>query len=109
MIPSINPHQMQQVMRKLGVKQEEIEALEVIITCKDKRIRIIDPHVSKIIMMGDESLQITGKFIEESLERFSKDDITTVIEQTNCSEAEAVAALEETDDLAGAILKLKKE
>ena len=109
MIPGINPRQMQQMMKKVGMKQENIEASEVIIKCKDKQIRVVHPHVSKINMMGEESFQISGDFIEEPIERFSEDDIRTVMDQANCNRETALKALEETGDLAEAILKLKKE
>jgi len=107
MIPGVNPKQMQQMMRKLGVKQEGIDASEVIIKCKDKQIRVINPVVNKVTMTGEESLHITGKFIEENLDSFSQGDINTVMGQTDCTEEEAKEALEETGDLAEAILKLK--
>ena len=109
MIPGLNPKQMKLAMRKMGMKQEEIEAEEVIIKLKDKQLRILNPQVMKIEMMGQESLQITGDIQEESLEKFNEDDIKTVVEQTGCSEKEAKETLEEPNDLDEAILKLKKE
>jgi len=109
MIPGINPKQMKMAMKKMGVKQEEIEAEEVIIRGKDRQLRILNPQVMKVNMMGQESFQITGDVEEESLEKFSEDDIKMVMEQSDCSEDEAKGALEETGDLAEAILKLKKD
>lgn len=109
MMPNINPKQMQKMMAKMGMKQEEIDAEEVIIKCKDKQIRILNPSVTKINVMGQETIQIMGDLQEESLEKYNEEDIKTVIEQTNCSEEEAKQALEETNDLAEAILKLKKD
>ena len=109
MFPNINPKQMQAAMKKMGMKQEEIDANEVIIVCSDKKLIISNPQVSKIIAMGQESIQVIGDIVEEPLEKFSKEDIKTVIEQTQCTEEEARKALDETNDLAEAILKLKKE
>jgi len=109
MLPHVNPKQMEQMMHKLGVKQENIDASEVIIKCKDKQIRVLNPNVSKINLMGQESLQITGKFVEEELQSFSTEDIKIIMEQTNCSEKEAKEALNKTGDLAEAIIMLKKE
>jgi len=109
MIPGMNPKMMKQAMKKMGVKQEEIEAQEVIIKCSDKQIRVLNPQVVKVNMMGQESLQITGDLQEEELETFSKEDIKTVIEQTDCTEEEAIKALNEKGDLAEAILYLKKD
>jgi nascent polypeptide-associated complex subunit alpha len=110
MFPGMNPRQMQQAMKKLGMKQEEIEATEVIIKTPGKDLIIKNPQVSKINMMGQESLQITGDIeeVERKLE-ISEDDIRTVAEQTGVSEEEAKAAIESTNgDLAEAILKLKQ-
>ena len=36
MIPGINPKQMQKAMKQLGMKQEEIQATEVIIKSPEK-------------------------------------------------------------------------
>ena len=52
MIPGINPKQMEKAMKQLGMKQEAIEAEEVVIRCNDKEIVIRNPDVSKINMMG---------------------------------------------------------
>ena len=106
-MPGFNKKQLEQAMKQMGVKQENIEAEKVIIKTRDKNLVIENPEVTKINMMGQESLQITGKIIEEDLEKFNKDDVKTVMEQTGCSEKEAVEALEETEDIAEAIIKLK--
>lgn len=102
MFPGMNKKAIEQAMKKMGVKQEEIEAREVIIKTNDKDLVIRDPGVVKVNMMGEESLQITGKIEEESNE-----DIRVIMEQANCDEGEARKALEEEGDIAGAILKLK--
>lgn len=107
MFPGINPKQMQQAMKKLGVKQEEIDAREVIIKTSDKNLIIKNPQVMRVNMMGQESLQITGDIEEESL--ISEDDVNTVAEQANVSKEEARKSLENNNgDLAAAILQLKK-
>lgn len=105
MIPGLNPKLLKQAMKRMNIKQEEIEAKEVIIKCKDKNIVIRNPKVSKVNVMGQESLQITGNMEEESGE-----DIKIIMEQTNCSEEEAKKALEKADgDLAASILALKSQ
>lgn len=109
MFPGINPKQMKMAMKKMGLKQEELDATEVIIKCKDKQLRVLNPEVTKIEAGGQESFQIVGEVQEEGIEKFSEDDIKTVVEQTECTEEEAVTALEETGDLAEAILKLRKD
>ncbi|MAG52971.1 MAG: nascent polypeptide-associated complex protein [Nanoarchaeota archaeon] len=108
MIPGVNPKQMKQMMKKMGMKQEDIDASEVIIKCSDKEIVIRNPEVAKIEMMGKENFQISGDVEERGLETFNEDDVNTVKEQTNCSEEEAKEALERNEgDLAKAILELK--
>jgi len=109
MLPGINPKMMKQAMKKLGMKQEELEAEEVIIKCKDKQLRFINPQVSKIDAMGQETFQILGDYEEENIELFNEDDIKTVMEQTGCSEEDAKSTLKKEGDLAKAILKLKKD
>ena len=108
MFPGINPKDMQKVMKKMGIKQEEIDATEVIIKTTDKDLIVKNPKVTKVNMMGQETLQIIGD-IEEA-PTISEEDIKTVSEQAGVSEEEAKKALENTQgDLAAAILDLKKE
>lgn len=110
MIPGINPRKLQQVMKQMGVKQEEIDAEEVVIKCSDKELIIRNPNVQKVNMMGQESLQITGDIEERNLEeneKFTDDDVKIVIEQTNCSEKKAREFLEKNNgDIAKTILEL---
>ncbi|MBS3111837.1 nascent polypeptide-associated complex protein [Candidatus Woesearchaeota archaeon] len=108
MFPNMNPRQLQAAMKKMGMKQDEIEASEVIIKTKDKNLIIRDPKVSKLNMMGQESFQIVGDVEEENL--ISDDDIKTVAEQSKVSKAIAKKSLEENKgDLAAAILQLNDE
>lgn len=107
MIPGINPKQMQAVMKQMGMSQTDIPSSKVIIEKEDgKKLVINNPSVIKIKMSGQESFQITGDISEENGEKFSENDVKVVMEKTNCSEKEAKKALEETGDLADAILKL---
>jgi len=109
MIPGINPRDMQKAMKRMGIRQEEIDASEVIIKLADKDIVIINPQVSKVNMMGQETFQIIGKAVERAKEvSISPDDIMTVVDQTNATEEEAIDALKLTNgDIAAAILKLQ--
>jgi len=93
-------------MKRMGIQSEEIDAEEVIIRCKDKDIVIEEPVVSKIKMSGQETFQVMGK-VSERPKGFSSEDVELVMEQTDCSEDEAIKALEETGDIAEAIMKLK--
>lgn len=107
MFPGINPKQMQAVMKQMGMSQTEIPSKRVIIEKEDgNKIIIENPSVIKIKMQGNETFQISGDVSEES--GFSEDDVKVIMEKTNCSESEAKKALEETGDLAEAILKLSE-
>ena len=113
MIPGMNPRQMQQAMKKLGLKQEEIDAIAVIIRTKKEDIIIRDPSVQKIDMGGQINYQVSGteeiRKVEEEIE-ISKEDIKTVREQANVSKERAEKALKENNgDLAAAILSLEKK
>ena len=109
MMPGMNPKQMQKMMQRLGMRQEEIDAFEVIIKKKDGSSLIVkEPNVIKVDMMGQKTLQITGDIVEESF-IISKEDIKTVAEQAGVSEDKAKGALEKCNgDLAEAIIDLKK-
>ena len=97
-------------MKQLGVKQEEIDAEEVIIKCSDKELIIRNPNVQRVNMMGQESLQITGDIEEREIKKFSEDDVKLVVEQTGSSDKKAREALENNDgDIAKTILELKHD
>ena len=103
MFPGINPKQMQKVMQQLNVKQENIDASEVIIKGKKNYI-IRNPEVTKVNMMGQEMLQVAGK-LEDYV---NEDDIKLVMEQADVSREKALEALNENDnDLVATILSLK--
>ncbi|RLJ06004.1 MAG: nascent polypeptide-associated complex protein [Candidatus Aenigmatarchaeota archaeon] len=102
----INPRQIEKLAKQLGMQMETVDAEEVIIKLRNgNEIRISEPQVSKVNVMGQETFQITGNVKETG---FSQEDIQTIIDQTGVNEEEAKKALEETRDLAEAILRLKK-
>ena len=107
-MPKLNPKQLEQAMKKLGVKQEHIDAYEVIIKTKEKNLIIRNPEVVKVNMMGQENFQISGDIEEES--NITEDDVNTVAEQANVSKDVARKALEDNDgDLAKTILDLSEK
>jgi len=110
MFPGLNPKDLQKAMKKMGIKQDEIPAEEVIIRCPDKEIVIKNPNVVRVQAMGQDSLQITGDIEERELKLFiSNEDIKTVASQANVSEFKAKEALENSNgDLAKAILSLQE-
>lgn len=108
MFQGMDPRLVKQAMKKMGMKQDDIPAIEVIIKTSDKQIIIRNPNVQKVTMMGEESFQITGDYEETS--NISDEDIQTVMDQTSCSKEEAKKALEKTQgDLAQAILNLQSK
>ena len=112
MIPGMNPRKMQQMMRRMGIQQKEIEATEVIIKTPEKDLIITNPQVSKVNMMGQETLQIVGDIIEKEKDvspEINEQDINTVMEQANCSKEQAEQAIKQANgDLAEAIMNLTK-
>ena len=109
---SINPRQMKQMMKRMGIKTEEINAENVIIKGIDKDIIIENPQVIKTIMQGQEVFQISGEVREEERDEeaveISEEDTEMVAQQANVSREEAKKALEESNgDIAQAIVNLK--
>ena len=113
MIPGMNSRQMKQMMKQMGVQQQDIEAHRVIIECPDRKLVIDNPQVAKVNMMGQKTWQVVGEAREESLDtsaEINDEDVQTVVSQTNVSEEEAKKAIEEADgDLAQAIMNLSGE
>ena len=119
MFPGMNPRKMQQMMRQLGIQQQDIPATEVIIRLQDKELLITNPSVAKVNMMGQETFQISGEISERKIQEatpivnlgeISEEDIKTVMEQANVNKETAKKALEEHQgDLAEAILSIKKQ
>lgn len=108
MIPGMDPRSMARMMQQMGIKNDEVPATRVIIEQAGGQIIIDSPSVTKITMQGQSSFQISGKVSEQAAIR--ADDIQLVAGQTGASGADAKKALEEcAGDIAGAILKLKKE
>ena len=111
MFPGMNPRKMQQMMKKMGIAQQEVEATEVIIKCADKEIVITNPQVSKVNMMGQQTYQIVGEEHERELStapEISEDDIKTVMEQAKVDKEKAKEALEKAGgDIAKAIMALQ--
>ncbi len=107
MFPGINPKQLEKAMKKMGVKQESIDATQVIIKTRGKDLVINNPEIMKVNMMGQESLQITGDIEEIPLQKYTEEDVKTVMEKADCTESEARKSLEQNDgDIAAAILEL---
>jgi len=109
MFPGLNPKKMQAVMKQMGINQEEIDALRVIIEKEDGKIVINNPSVTKINMQGQETFQISGDITKEEIEKENtkEEDIQTIVEKTGCTLEQATNAWEKAaGDLTEAILSL---
>jgi nascent polypeptide-associated complex subunit alpha len=112
MMPGMNPRQMQQMMKQMGIQQVDVPATQVIIITPDKKIIIDHPQVAKVNAMGQQTWQVVGKAREEALSTtpdITEEDIQMVIQQTGVKRSEAFAAIKDSNgDLAEAIIKLKE-
>ncbi len=105
----INPKKLQGMMKQLGINQEEIDAVRVVVEKSDGGKLVVDnPSVSKVTMQGQETLQVIGEIREESADGFTEGDVKLVMEKTGKSEEEVKKVLEETNDIAEAIVKLSE-
>ena len=114
----INPRQMKQAMRKMGITNKSIDdAIEVIIRTPTKDIVITNAEVSVMTMQGVDTYQVNGTAVERApgeqsapVASFPAEDIELVMSQTNCDREKAIAALEACDGQpAEAILKIMTE
>ena len=110
MIPGLNPKQMKQAMKQMGIKQDDVLASEVIIKTPEKDIIIKNPSVQRVVMQGQESFQVSGEIEEAKIDKtpeINDEDIEMVMTQTGCTKEEAKAAIEICEgDLAEAIIEL---
>ena len=117
----VNPRQMKQAMKKMGITQEDWEDVdEVIIARAGKSYVFKKPAVTAITMQGQNTFQIVGDYtvvegkVQPSTGKaapkaivISEEDVELVAEQAKVSHAEARKALEECKgELAEAIIKL---
>jgi len=112
MIPGkINPRQMNQMMRRLGISVKNIDNVKKIVIQTDSKEYIFEnAEVSVMEAQGQKTYQIIGNpIIKEISEDTLKEDIKLVMDQTGKSEEEAKKALKESNgDIAEAILKLSQ-
>jgi len=113
----VNPRQMEQAMRKMGIKQTEMSnVLEVIIRTTKEEIVITNAEVVCVDMQGGRNYQVSGTEETRPLgvqstmstsRSFPSEDIELVMSQTGCDRERAVETLEAVDGQpAEAILKI---
>jgi len=111
----VNPRQMKQAMRKMGIRNEEMkDVTEVIIRTSREEIVIKNPSVNIMEVQGTKNYQITGDAetrplgsVSDEGTSFPDEDIELVMSQTGCDRDAAVEALTESDGQpAEAIIKI---
>jgi len=113
MIPGMpgrmNPRQLNQMMRRLGINVKNIDNVEKVVIQTDSKEYIFeDAEVTIMEAQGQKTFQIAGEpTIKDRAKDALKEDINLIVEKTGKTEEEARKALEETKgDIAEAILKL---
>jgi len=105
----INPRQMQNMMRQMGIKTEEIDAKRVVFELRDKKLVIENPKVAAMDVQGQKTYTVMGNATEEK-KGAPEEDIKMVASTAGVSEKKAIEALEKTGgDIAEAIAMLKKD
>jgi nascent polypeptide-associated complex subunit alpha len=119
----VNPRQVKQAMRKLGIETEDLEDVQdVVIRTKSKQYIITDASVTIMTAQGQKTYQITGeteilplsqtpaataKVTTPASPQVPEEDIKLVMSQTGASREKAIEALKATEGQpAEAIIKL---
>ena len=104
----MDPKKMQQMMKQVGMKMDNVPASQVIIKTDAGDIIVEEPQVVKTTMQGQIVFQVSGNVKEKS---FSDEDVKLVMDQSGIADKElASKALQEANgDVVKAIMKLKGE
>ena len=91
----INPRQMNQMMKRLGINVKEIENVKKVVIQTDKKEYIFDDaEVTIMDAQGQKTFQISGRpKILDLKDEINKEDIDLIIEQTGGDIAEAIIKL----------------
>jgi nascent polypeptide-associated complex subunit alpha len=104
----LDPKKMQQMMKQLGMKMENISANQVVIKTDSGDIVVEEPEVVKTTLKGQVMFQVSGHVKEHA---FTNEDVKLVMEQSGVKdEKKAIEVLQEMNgDVVKAIMKLKGE
>ncbi|MDD1772720.1 MAG: nascent polypeptide-associated complex protein [Methanomassiliicoccales archaeon] len=111
----VNPRQMKQAMKRMGISQEDMQGVEeVIIRTADKEYVIKGAEVACITMQGQKTYQVVGDAevrprhdLKEASSDIPEEDVQLVMSQTGASKEKAAQALKDCDGQpAEAILKI---
>ncbi|WP_414837747.1 nascent polypeptide-associated complex protein [Candidatus Nanosalina sp. VS9-1] len=97
---------MAKMMKQMGVDMDELDAEKVEVHLGGKKLVFKNPELSKIDAQGNEIFQLRGSYSTEEKSSVEEEDIDLVVEKTGASREEAEQALEENDDVAGAVMSL---
>lgn len=112
MIPGVNPKQMKQMMKKMGMTMEEIEGVEKVVIYTASGNYVFDnADVVVTDMKGMKTYQLSGDVrFEEAMPEIPEEDVTLVASQAGATEEAARNALTECrGDIAEAIIKLSQQ
>lgn len=118
----VNPRQMKQAMKRMGISTEDLDGVEeIVIRTKDKEYIFKEASVSIMNVQGQKTFQIvgepevrgrTGPSSKQEKSAIAaptvpEEDVLLVMEQTGCSREKALQALKDTDGQpAEAIIKI---
>ncbi|KQM12565.1 Nascent polypeptide-associated complex protein [Methanomassiliicoccales archaeon RumEn M1] len=102
----VNPRQMKQAMKRLGITTEELKGVEeVIIRTKSKEYVITEAAVTLMDMQGQKTFQVVGEAVirdrqaselaEPAEPAVPEEDIQLVMDQTGCDRERAIKALKD--------------
>jgi len=100
----INPRQMKQAMKKMGIRNTELkDVAEVVIRMPNEELVFVYPEVTIMEVQGTKTYQITGEpksrpigtVDDDTGDVIPSEDIELVMSQTGCDKAAAVEALKE--------------
>ncbi|HLC79854.1 MAG TPA: nascent polypeptide-associated complex protein [archaeon] len=111
MLPGLggmNPSQMKNLMRQMGIKTEDLKAKRVVFELEDGNLVIEDPQITAMQIQGKMTYTVMGEAKKEKSESsIPQSDIDLVAAQSKVSKEKARKALEESEgDIAKAIAKL---
>ncbi|MGC8663491.1 MAG: nascent polypeptide-associated complex protein [Thermoplasmata archaeon] len=107
----INDRQLQRMMKQMGLKTQEIDAVEVLITGREKDYVVRNPKVTLMEVQGQKVFQIIGDISEKEKEKmpFKEEDVELVMQQTGVSRDDAIKALKDANgETAEAIISIMK-
>ena len=103
MLPNLDPRQMKNMMRQMGMSSEEIEALRVVVECRSgEKLVFENPQITKISMQGNTSFQLVGNYT-------TNEKVNGISSDTDKSSENSVEILEEDVEMVSNNSNVTKE